>query len=380
MDSVSDNLPPDWNGITSIIPYGLGWEASRCIDKLIDDFDIPFIIDNDSAKHDKKYRNIPILPWSVARLRLDKRKIIITTRYRRYYEIMKDLQNYGMREYHDFCSIKEFVPEWYWKNKHQCCMFTVDVTVSAQCNFKCKNCNMFMPYHKHKVSLSLEELKKSIDIFFDVVDYVFYIGFIGGEPLLCKNLAEFIEYIVDNYTNKVSNFTVHTNGSIIPHKNLLNVLRKYNISVAISDYGEHSPSRNKMCDTIEVLKDNGIYCDVRSTLLWKDMGFPLHPNNFPNDKIKKHMKSCSADWRGLNDGKLYFCNIAWSAEAGGLVELERDDYVDLSDLALEGLQGKHKLLQHVMGNFDKGYMSFCKVCGGCGADNPNNVVPGVQMP
>ena len=45
-----DKLSDDWNGIKEIIPYGFGWEASRCIDKLMEDFSIPFIIDNNPLK------------------------------------------------------------------------------------------------------------------------------------------------------------------------------------------------------------------------------------------------------------------------------------------------------------------------------------------
>ena len=49
-------LSADWNGIEEIIPYGFGWEASRCIDKLMKDFKIPFIVDNSPSKKGMGYK------------------------------------------------------------------------------------------------------------------------------------------------------------------------------------------------------------------------------------------------------------------------------------------------------------------------------------
>lgn len=374
-----NKLSDDWNGIKEIIPYGFGWEASRCIDKLREDFSIPFIIDNNPLKSGTNYKGIPICSWDKAKTFAEGRKIVVTTRYRQYYRIAENLQKEGKTYGEDFCNIKEFIPEWYWKNRKECCLYTVDMTVSAKCNFKCKNCNMFMPYYKTDVRYSLEELKSNIDRFFEVVDYVCYIGFIGGEPLLCECLADLIEYIKSKYAAQVGHFTIHTNGSIVPPERLVDKMRKCDITVAISDYGVQSPCRDRMLTTIEYLREQGVYTDVRSSLEWRDVGFPTNPNNFSDEEIEQHMKFCSADWRGVNDGKFYYCNIAWSAEKAGLVMLEPDDYLVLEDLAQKGIQGKESLLRLSEGYFDKGYMSFCRKCGGCGMDNKKLVVPGVQI-
>lgn len=374
-----DKLADDWNGIKEIIPYGFGWEASRCIDKLMNDFSIPFIIDNDPQKAGTEYREIPILPWVVAKGEIDNRKIIVTTRYRQYYKIAKSLEAEGYVYGEDFCNIKEFIPEWYWKNRKECCLYTVDMTVSAKCNFKCKNCNMFMPYYKTDTRYSLEELKANVDQFFKIVDYVCYIGFIGGEPLLFNQLEKLIEYIKTAYSDQAGNFTIHTNGSIKPSETLVSVIKKYNITVAVSDYGEQSPCRDKMLDTVAYLQKQGVYVDVRASLEWRDVGFPDHPCNFSDKEMKTHMNSCSADWRGVNDGKFYYCNIAWSAEKAGLTKLEEDDYLVMKELVDEGNRGKERLLKLSEGYFEKGYMSFCRKCGGCGMDNTKLVTPGVQV-
>lgn len=372
-------LSDDWNEIREIIPYGFGWEASRCIDKLMGDFSIPFIIDNDPLKSGTDYKGILILPWTKVQGLIKNRKIVVTTRYRQYYKISESLQKEGKQYGKDFCNIKEFIPEWYWKNKGECCLYTVDMTVSAKCNFRCRNCNMFMPYYKTDVKYTLEDLKNSVDSFFKVVDYVCYIGFIGGEPLLFTDLAELIEYVKRKYAERVGHFTIHTNGSIVPSDQLTEKIKKYDITVAVSDYGEESPCRDRMLSTIEYLRGQGICADVRSSLEWRDVGFPVNPRDFGDEEMEQHIKSCSADWRGVNDGKFYYCNIAWSAEKAGLTTLEPDDYLVLDDLAEEGISGKEKLLKLSEGYFEKGYMSFCRKCGGCGMDNTKLVIPGVQL-
>ena len=379
MMEIFNKLSADWRGIKEIIPYGFGWEASRCIDKLIHDFSIPFIIDNSPSKEGTDYRGIPIYSWNRAKCFLEDRKIVITTRYRQYYKIAESLQAEGKSYGKDFCNIKEFIPEWYWNNKKECCLYTVDMTVSAKCNFKCKNCNMFMPYYKTDVRYTLEDLKDNVDQFFKVVDYVCYIGLIGGEPLLCSYISELIAYIKSRYSDKVGNFTIHTNGSILPSEQLVETIKEYDVTVAISDYGEESPCRDKMLYTIAFLQKHEIYPDVRASLEWRDVGFPQNPNDFSDEEMAEHMKACSADWRGVNDGIFYYCNIAWSAQKAGLAVLEPDDYLVLEDLSKEGEAGKEKLLKLSEGYFDKGYMSFCRKCGGCGVDNTKLVVPGIQL-
>lgn len=58
-------LNETWNGIETIIVYGMGLVASRFIDKMMQDFQIPFMIDY--KKRGTKYRNIPIVAYEEAR-------------------------------------------------------------------------------------------------------------------------------------------------------------------------------------------------------------------------------------------------------------------------------------------------------------------------
>lgn len=374
-----NRLSENWNGINELIIYGFGTVSSRCIDKLMQDFTVPFIIDNNPNKGGTFYKEIPIISWEEAKDKLNNRKILVTTKYGQYYKIAQSLKNEGLEEYNHFCCVKEFISEWYWKNQKKCCLYTVDMTVTTNCTYNCEHCNMFIPYYKNPVEITFDELKNNVDLFFSVVDYVFYIGLIGGEPFLCKSLPQIITYIVDNYGDRVGSFAITTNGSVTPDDATLRILKENNVMVVVSDYGSESLCKNKTIETISKLTTYQINCNIKNELEWKSMGFPQKPRNYDTSTVFKHMKDCLADWRGLNDGKFYFCNIAWSAEKAGLIKLDQDDFVDLRELKLLGIDGKYLLLSKDNSAFSKGYMSFCKLCAGCGSDNTEIVTPGVQI-
>ena len=84
----------------------------------------------------------------------------------------------------------------------------VNIGVTDKCNCKCKHCSFFgaMDKSKNKQPLSKEELKKVID---DCLDLgVTVINFVGGEPLINRDLPELVEHI--NKNKAVS--SIFTNG------------------------------------------------------------------------------------------------------------------------------------------------------------------------
>ena len=128
----------------------------------------------------------------------------------------------------------------------------------------------------------------------------------------------------------------------------------------------------------EMLIREGVDYGIMSNRVWCHTGFPDHPWNLTGEEARRHMIACDG-WRGLNDGKLYFCNIAWSAEKAGLFRLREGDFIDLALLPEAEERTKKKIFEFGTGRMENDYMSFCRVCGGCGPDNPNFVPAGEQM-
>ena len=66
----------------------------------------------------------------------------------------------------------------------------------------------------------LDQVKKDIDIFFSVVDYIMLFHISGGEPFLYPYLKELVTYIGENYRDKI-----HFLHSDHPHKSDFAIIR-----------------------------------------------------------------------------------------------------------------------------------------------------------
>ena len=108
-------------------------------------------------------------------------------------------------------------------------IFTIYLT--TDCNFKCTYC-----YENFKQHLTLKE-----DDAFKIVDYIMNftqdkvsIVFLGGEPLLQKNVIfSIINYINSNYADRKVNYMMTTNASLI-NKEVLEMLEDENFQLRIS--------------------------------------------------------------------------------------------------------------------------------------------------
>lgn len=149
-EKVLDRLSSDWNEINELVIYGFGRTAIRNIDKLAEDFHISLIIDNDPTIHGKQYGNCRVQTFAEVKDCLAGKKIVIATSSVAYADITKQLQEMGLQENLDFCRLKDFMAEWYWKNRHQVCLSQTFSSVTSRCTFNCRHCNFFAPYFKRE--------------------------------------------------------------------------------------------------------------------------------------------------------------------------------------------------------------------------------------
>ena len=84
--------------------------------------------------------------------------------------------------------------------------------------------------------MSLEMAKESADSFFDKVDLIKEFVLIGGEPFLYRDLDQIIVYIGEKYRKKMINFAITTNGTIMLEQKILDLCRKYDVLIRISNY------------------------------------------------------------------------------------------------------------------------------------------------
>lgn len=377
-DSVNQMYDMDWENPTDFIAYGLGNVGTRYINIFRSRFHVKYIVDN-QTKRKREYCGVPVMTLQEMITNRKDEKIIVFASRESFNSIRKDLSVRGLVENRDFCKFDDFIRNWYWQFEHKNCLREVHTVVNTNCTFRCKHCNMFMPYYKKVIQYDLEKIKSDLSRFFSRIDYVFTFSFLGGEPFLNPQLNTMIEYLFSYYKTKVGQIEVITNGSLIPEENVLKALKDYNVTVRISNYTGQIPYNDKLNQLCRTLDARGICYSVEESLQWTDFCFPRQNMEIKITDAKNHMLCCAPEFHGLNDGKFFYCHVAWSAEKAGLIKLKEGDYISLDTIDPASKEACRAIVEHGNGIVENGYVSLCEKCMGCGSDNKNFVMAGEQI-
>jgi len=91
------------------------------------------------------------------------------------------------------------------------------LVLTERCNFSCFYC----PQHRGRKTLKIENIRTFLDFLKPRLTKEIWLGFYGGEPLLCWPLVEkTVDYANKNFKKKFR-FTLTTNGSLIKKKHIL---------------------------------------------------------------------------------------------------------------------------------------------------------------
>ena len=282
-------------------------------------------------------------------------KVIITTdEYRETYKKYLDQKNIKYTWYKNISSI------WPLLYKDTVHIFQTDVLVTERCNLACSYCNMFIPHYKAPKHKETQNIISDIDSYFKIVDYVSVFHLVGGEPFLHPNIEDIINHILINYNNKIDKFIITTNGTVLPKESTIDLLKNNNVILSVSNYtNKLEKLKSKFTRVIETYKTNNIKHYVRNTIEWYDFGDLRIKKNLPTEDLIKHFDSCTAPFRGLNDGKFYYCHLNTSAVLTNEFPLHENDYVNLHEVS------KENLIKFDLGFTDLGYITFCDNCNGC---------------
>lgn len=368
----------DWENITEIIPFGYGRIGRRVIKKLKENFKIPFIIDN-NPKWQEEETSVDILPFDQAKDYIRDRKIVVLTTDLPYISIKALLLKHGYRENSDFYILSKFIGEWYMKCKNQLCISKIDTIITSRCTLSCPHCAMYIPQCKNKMDYPIEELCRNFDIVFSAIDYIVEYSLFGGEPLIYKDLASLIEYLMDNYGRRIGRLVLISNGKANLSEELLDTLKKYDVMIAISNYVHFNDYSDIQKRLVSQLDDREIEYSFNDELEWKDMGYPDRPANIPNCAARKHFKTCGHSTFCINNGILYFCDAMFGAEVNTGYNTKDSDVVNIRKYIQKyGLaEVKERIFQYIQGDINElGCPSFCQQCKGVGADNVDVILAG----
>ena len=375
---MKSKLTDDWKDISELVIYGFGKVAHDNIDFFKSSFNIAYIVDSDKEKCNCEFKGISVKHVDDVKNDLKNYKIVIMTANRNAALVGEDLEKFGLKSGKDFCSMEQFLTEWFWNYKKKVCLMEVHSTITSRCTLKCKHCNMFMPYYKEHVDYTAKDILENLELLFRHVDYIVAYEILGGEPLINGELADMIRQIGDRYGNRIGNIGIITNGTLLPDEQLIEISKKYNVKYDFSDYTDIVDYKKRFDAAVKIVSDAGLRYSVNRSLRWCDFGFPVNNRMYDFDKVREHMLSCGPIFHGLNDGKYYYCHVSWSADKAKLLKNVSDDYIDLRTLDDDD-RAKEAILEHSNGNMAKGFVKLCKICGGCGNDNTEFVKAAEQM-
>ena len=280
--------------------------------------------------------------------------IITTDEFRKDYQMYLDEHGIKHTWYKNIASI------WPYEYLNKVHIFQSDVLVTEKCNLNCSHCNMFIPHFEMPKHRELDSMINDIDSYFNIVDYVSVFHLVGGEPFLHPQIQDVIQHILSNYIDRIDKFIITTNGSIAPKPSTIELLKSSNIILSVSNYSDKLQKlKTKVEKVIGIYKSNGIRHYVRNEIEWYDFGDLRIKKNLSTDKLIKHFDSCTAPFRGLNDGKFYYCHLNTGAVLTKLFSLDKNDYVEIDKIS------KEDLLKFDLGYTDLGYITFCDNCNGC---------------
>lgn len=294
------------------------------------------------------------------------------------------LEEHGYEENVHFWTMEEFgrkvLPIYMSYVKNKVYMDSIVFLSTTVCNLNCDACLNFTSYNKQQRHETIEERKQTLDEYFRAIDYVRFMSYTGGEPLLYPQVDELLEYIGSNYSNQIFTLGMSTNGTIIPKDTTCEILKKYHFLVLLDDYSVYvEPSREIIPKIFEKLRGYNVSYqhNVGTDVYWIDFA-PFETDNtyMSEDELIEYKKCCEVPYRELREGKLYSCNYASFAMKAGIQGEDSNDWYDLKSYVKEN---DKELIEFIMGYTEKGYVDFCKHCAGFLPINPYKKPVGRQI-
>lgn len=200
---------------------------------------------------------------------------------------------------------------------------------------------------------------------------------IGGEPLLYEKLPQVIEYIGSKYRNQINIFSITSNGTILPSKELINVCKKYNVLFRISNYTNSISNLEYQYNKLaKLFRDNKVQCRIgNKETTWMDYGFDYYERKCSNEELVEVFDKCNTPCHEIRENRFYYCVMARSVSDNLSYNVGEDDYLDINKLV--GDNGKEEFLKYILGYSEKGYLDMCRFCHG--ADCKNYPIPAAEQ-
>lgn len=332
-------------------------------------------IDNDRKKHKIGVNGIRVISLKEYFQEGNKGIITIAADEKNIPVIESQLCQAGLKKQKDFYTYMDFmktvypVLSVYFYNRFY--VEQAQICLTERCSLKCKACaHGCYAVDVGSQDMSLDMARESADSFFSRVDLIKEFVLIGGEPFLYRELDKIIDYIGGKYRDKMINFAITTNGTIIPEQRILDLCRKYCVLIRISNYSAELKYLERKYEKLkkELDKNEITYIIGGSDYQWMDYGFETVNRGGKAEELIQVFDECKTTCREIRGSKYYYCVMARSVSDNLGFGLGEDDYLDFKKV-----KDKKVLLEFEMGYSDKGYLDMCNHCNG--ADAVNHPIP-----
>jgi organic radical activating enzyme len=211
------------------------------------------------------------------------------------------------------------------------------------CSLNCKHCCESIPLYpkERRKFMDAKTVIKDIEQLASACEHITKVELIGGEPFLHPHLASIIARTLS--IKNVAFVQVFTNGTIVPSKDLCNVLANKRVAVHISDYSHilTDEQKAKIERTKETLSQSKVPFVMGTGKKW----FDFSSFDFRDDdetKLRERYNACFLHWcNRLCEGVLYVCPHHYAGTGLGYIdkqndtvhihELDEDELVDAID-------------------------------------------------
>ncbi len=357
--------------------FGAGDYGAQFFNIFRNEIEILGYVDNNIEKHGKQINGYLCCGLDEIDCSDDNGVIVTMSQIARVQPI-EQLKRKGLKRNVDFFIIEEFLSVYFAYKKNEVYFSSISFLPSTACNLNCKNCLNFNPFAKQFYVRDWDALVKDVDLFFYCVDHIMLFHVSGGEPFIYKHTAELIQYIDENYGDKIETLRTVTNGTQVPKDEVLEILAKCNVEITVDDYREAVPRYNDRFEQlIQKLEEYRIKYYINKADSWIDLApEKTDYSKKTEDWMINHRDLCSQSWQELRDGKLYSCNYAAYATVAGIAG--EQDVEEVFDLNKYDRTKTKELVEFRLGYTSKGYTNFCRKCRGFTPDNNIEMVPAEQ--
>lgn len=324
----------------TMIIYGAGdyaedilnvYEGSECKDswKL-------WLVDRDEKKQQEGKRGYRVMsPEELWKKEKENYFVVICATPSGAAEIKKGLLEHEIKEediYDYSYFLYTYLPIYFMYVKNKLFFTSENIIPSTVCDLNCRSCLNFNPYIKKHIVDSLEEVKADIDAFFGQVDLIYRLQISGGEPFLYKELGHVLEYIYENYKDKVIRLETVTNGTIVPSDELCRILKKCKVTVFLDDYRKTLPNGEALYERVK----NKLNQEEISVIYnYAEKWIRMYSKNSSHEedseeKLESFYERCGNPWSTLRKKKITGCNYAHYAAKAGILPDDEDNYFVLT--------------------------------------------------